>query len=249
MDERVSQLGPGFADSGGSDRAERRVAGPRRAIDASRNAAGVDFAALSRGLAERLDEILDERAAARRDDAWTQAHEQAVRAWSDLVAKGVVDDGVELRRQALSTTVLRMGSNGAVDVVETPDHASDEPPAAPAKAIDAPARTSEDDRENDREDDRGDDRGDDREAAMPSRAASTTEVEASAAADSRAARPVDQRLRAARQRLQMRQAAAVQDQRRPVRFWRRIDARAWLQRLLVGGAIVAASALVSLLVT
>jgi hypothetical protein len=105
-----------------------------RAIDATRAPEDLDVAALAQRIAGRLDQVLDEHALLRRQDEAEARHEQAVRVWTEAIARGAKADVV--RQRALASTLQRGG--GVPETVELQEEASptidapDEVPSASA---------------------------------------------------------------------------------------------------------------------
>lgn len=251
MDKRATHSLTGTVGAHPRLAAEAPVA-ETAAIDRAGAQDDPDLRKVLRAIASRIDVVLDERAAAGDEP---EGRHRAADAWSTVVGKRATDTTSDLRRHALSTTVLRISPDGRVDV---DDRESDARDGAP-ESRDASGRHADADRSD----------------APPAAAATLQGVEVAtpATADNGSVRDtsldspapaatdrtdVEDRLRAARERLVTRRtnaATARVDTRRPraprlgFRSWRRSDVRILVQRLLIGLAIVGASAAVSILIT
>jgi hypothetical protein len=190
----------------------------------------VDLSAVLRGVADRIDAVFAAGApAAGRRGRADQAHdEDAVAAWSSVVGTGTTSGDERARRAALATTVLRIGADGSLDVVGDRQAREDRELLGPS---DVPRADEDDDRADE-----------ERRLAPDASLATTSHVEGR--------QDVETRLRDARDRMARRRAeATVEARAASAPIWRRVDGRKLVQRVLVAAAIVAVSALVSLLAT
>jgi len=233
MDERATHTPTGTVDAHPAVSVEMRNRAQRTSIDGAGQHDTTDLSKVLQAIAARIDVVLDEKVAA---GAEPEGRRRAARAWSSVVGKRTAEDTSELRRHALATTVLRISADGRLDI---------------------------DDRERD-DRERVDRRREVSEVVSKTKARTETAAEsrdtvsASSAPEATARSDVEGRLRAARERLEARRASTADAQveasgqrARRVRFpaLRRNEMRTVVQRLLIGLAIVGASAVVSILVT
>jgi hypothetical protein len=236
----MEEAAQGISDDGRRERARRVATGRCAAIDA-RADEEVDLAVLSRNVAARLDSVLAARSPTQLAVHVRAEREHAVRAWSTVVA-GPGD--ASSRRDALATTVLRIGSGGGLDAVD----------GAEAQGVDAvetapspePSTRTVRERANDTSN---------VVSAQPDDAPPSVQLEARVERGRGTAEPgvrddahTNERLAAVRRRMATRRAADGSPLDRMALFRRRGVRRA-LQRLLIVAAIIGATAVVSLLVT
>jgi hypothetical protein len=260
MDSRVSQSPEGALEELRREGGPWDATVPHRKIDAATHDA-VEWTVLSRELTARLDAILSVPSRDRARGFVAPDHEQAVRAWTTVLARPSERvDGPD-RRAALATTVLRIGLDGRLDRVDdgvdgglgeggAADDASAQQATGDAAATAAAPSDSEDVR-----------------AATATSAFAATRVPArhdGASPDQAEGRGeqgrgtaestfrddarTNERLAAVRRRMATRRAADGSPLDRMALFRRRGVRRA-LQRLLIVAAIIGATAVVSLLMT
>jgi len=253
MDERATHTPTGTVDAHPAVSVEMRNRAQRRSIDGAGQHDTTDLTKVLQAIAARIDVVLDEKVAA---GAEPEGRHRAARAWSSVVGKRTAEDTSELRRHALATTVLRISADGRLDIDDR------EPDERERDEREQDEREHADGKHDDgKHEDRTRDVG---EVVAKARTETETEPEShDAVSASSVPTPTDRsdveaRLRAARERLESRRASTAAGQaqasgsrarraRRPA--LRRNEVRTVVQRVLIGLAIVGASAVVSILVT
>ena len=189
---------------------------------------GVELVAVLRGVAARLDAILEQPGEPRTGVAASDT--EAVEAWSAVMTRRQTATDPSARRAALATTVLRIGADGSMDVV---DNESADLESAVDEDGDAPVASDPGSGES-----------------RPSAANVAGATVADSGARDVVQSDVDSRLRIARERLGQRRAAVtVEDRTMRVPSGRRFDGRTAVKRLLLAIAIVGTSAAVAVLLT
>ena len=221
----------------------RPAAGFRsRAIDAERSPEEFDLATLAHRIAGRLDEVLDEHALLRRRDEAEARHEEAVRIWTEAIARGARGD--VLRKRALAATIQRSAGTFEIVDAQADRSAAVEPKDEAAASPDAGEATDEP--------------GAADAIETPSTADASAATDEAVAPVPDAAPPVrtvqdvvpdvdatDAKLQTVRRRLEGRRAVASRPPPTPTPFWRRPGVTAWTKRVAWGAAIVALSVLIS----
>lgn len=231
MDERSPRSLPSRLDHGG-DKGQRRDGRRRATMDPADDPEAIDLANVLRGVAVRLDAVLDDGAA--KPELGAERREGIDAAFSAIVP-GAGEASTEAHHRALATTVLKINASGALDIVEGGEvKTSDGATVADgvAEAVGAPG-------------------AEDASGSVEIGTAVQGEERPSMAAH-RVLHDVDERLRSARERLERRRAMVARVEESGAHPWLRAidgDLRKLGQRLLIGLLIVGASAVVSLLVT
>ena len=244
MDERATHSLTGPVDAHPAVSARAPIRAERTAIDGEGAVVHdeADLTKLLKAIAARIDTVLDAKVAA---GAEPEGRHRAARAWSSVVGKRATDATPDLRRHALATTVLRISADGRLDIDDR-ERAAGEDAADPDAAVpDAADQNATDQDATDQ----------DAESHAASVRLGVSRLDETAPPD----RPdVEDRLRVVRERLATRHASATEARpaspgarvgsaRSP--SWRRGEMRTLVQRLLIGLAIVGASAVVSILIT